>query len=90
MIRRCSAEVASLTSRKSTSKSSSSSSAFSHPLRVKPQKSDAPLVIKASFVFFEGLSAPFLEQPASKIAEQKGNSSKLKDNYFILALLKII
>jgi hypothetical protein len=81
--------VASLTSRKSTSKSLSSSSAFSHPLRVKAQKSDAPLVIKASFVFFGGLSAPFLEQPTSKAAKQMSDTiSKLKNSFFILTLLE--
>jgi hypothetical protein len=54
---------------------------------VKAQKSDAPLVIKASFVFFGGLSMPFLEQPASKTARQMSNTiSELKSNFFILAL----
>src|SRR4030042_5360813 len=91
-MRRCSAEVASLTSRKSTSKSSSSASAFSHPLRVKAQKSDAPLVTKASFVFFDGsgalVSFSFFEQPVNEMTEQRSDTiNRLKYSFFILALL---
>jgi hypothetical protein len=83
--------VASLTSRKSTSKFSSSAFAFSHPLRVKAQKSDAPLVTKASFNYFDGAGAcePFFEQPSSEVAKQTSNTTnELKSSFFILMLLE--
>src|SRR4030042_5636321 len=89
MIRRCSAEVASLTSRKSTSKPSSSASAFSHPLREKAQKSDAPLVTKASFFAFGELSVSFLEQLTKETTEQRNNTiNKFKNSFFISTLPK--
>jgi hypothetical protein len=58
-------------------------------LRVKAQKSDAPLVTKASFIFFDGAGAfvPFLEQPTSETTRQTTNTiSELKSSFFILTL----